>query len=210
MHGLATVISGAVEGDIDEVVLRSLIRAVGGEPGTIYVKQGKDQLKKHLAAYNKAAKYQPWCVLVDLDQDAACASLLIDELLPNPEPRMCLRIAVREVEAWLMADREHLCSFLSIPVKRIPDNVEVIPNPKETLAHLARFSRRRAIREDMVPREGSGRSVGRGYKAQMIEFVTTEQSGWRPLVAADSSESLRRCLNCLRRLIQSSAPAPVL
>ncbi len=42
-----------------------------------------------------------------------------------------------------MADRERLCSFLSIPESRIPVNVESIANPKETLVHLARFSKKR-------------------------------------------------------------------
>lgn len=203
MPAMHTVISGTVEGDVDEAVLRSLIRAVDGQPGPIYGKQGKYRLKQQIRSYNQAAFHQPWCVLVDLDYDADCAPALLNILLPEPAPGMCLRIVVREVEAWLMADRERLCRFLSIGMSRISDNVESIPKPKETMVNLARHSRSRAIRQDMVPRESSGRAVGPGYTARLIEFVTDEQSGWRPLVAADHSESLRRCLNCLQRLIEN-------
>jgi hypothetical protein len=194
------IISGAVEGVTDEVVLRSLIQAAGLSVGTVYGKQGKDHLKKNLAAYNQAARYTPWCVLLDLDQDADCAPLLCSALLPEPGGWMCLRIVVRSIEAWLMADREQLAAFLSIPVSRIPTDVEAVERPKETLINLAARSRRRAIKEDMVPREGSGRSVGPGYTAQIIEFVTDQERGWRPLVAAAHADSLRRCMDCLRRL----------
>jgi hypothetical protein len=36
------------------------------------------------------------------------------------------------------------------------------------VVELARYSRRRDIREDMVPRPGSGRSVGAAYTSRLI------------------------------------------
>jgi hypothetical protein len=53
------------------------------------------------------------------------------------------------------------------------------------------------IREDMLPRRGSGRPIGPAYTSRMIEFV---ENNWRPEVAARSSDSLRRCLVRLREI----------
>jgi hypothetical protein len=43
---------------------------------------------------------------VDLDSDTGCAPPLCEQWIPGPAPFLCFRVAVREVEAWLMADAE--------------------------------------------------------------------------------------------------------
>ena len=113
---------------------------------------------------------------------------------------MCFRVAVREIEAWLLADRTRIAKFLSVDSRNVPLNVEALPDPKRTVLQLAGLSRQRSLREDMLPRPGSGRDVGPAYNSRLIEFVTDRQRGWRPDVAAQASESLRRCLRCLGRL----------
>ena len=97
-------IGAAVEGAPDEAV--ALIDHSGGRIGKVYGKSGKPHLQKKIAGYNDAARYGPWFVLVDLDNDADCAPPLRDAWLPAPG--LCFRIAVHEVEAWLMADPESL------------------------------------------------------------------------------------------------------
>lgn len=196
-------ISGAVEGVTDEAVLRSLLQAAGFQLAVVYGLKGKDQIKRNLSAYNQAARFGLWCVLLDLDQETECAPALCARLLPEPGAGMCFRMVVRSIEAWLMADRERLASFLSVSPSHIPRDVEQIAHPKETMVNLARRSRKRAIREDMVPRPGSGRSVGPAYTARLIEFITDPERGWRPLAAANVADSLRRCLHCLERLRKS-------
>ena len=111
---------------------------------------------------------------------------------------MCFRVAVRQIEAWLLADSERLARFLSIAIARVPVDPEALDNPKETLVNLARHSRRRDIREDMVPRPRSGRSVGAAYTSRLIEFAETQ---WRPEIAAERADSLRRCRIRIERLI---------
>jgi len=69
------------------------------------------------------------------------------------------------------------------------------------MVDLARRSRRRTIREDMVPREGSGREVGPAYSSRMIEFV---RNAWSPEAAMEASDSLCRCVECLIELIERS------
>jgi hypothetical protein len=194
------VISGAVEGLLDEAVLKRLIIHAGARPGQVYGKNGKSQLLGKLRGYNQAAQFAPWAVLVDLDQDANCPPPVRSVWLAQPAAMMCFRIVVREIEAWLFADRDRLARFLALSISQVPTDPEAIPSPKEAMAQLAQRSRRRQIREDIAPRPGSGRQVGPSYSSRLIQFVDDIRNGWRPEVAAQSSESLTRCLECLRRL----------
>jgi len=194
-----TVILAAVEGPIDEAVLRRLAQHVGTDLRSVFGKQGKPSVLRSLHGYNLAAHRPPlWVVLVDLDRDADCAPLVVSQWLPDPAPYMCFRVAVRAVEAWLLADGEQIARFLSIPVSQIPTDPESLADPKRTLVDLAGRSRRRAIRQDMVPRPASGRAVGPAYASRIIEFV---HGDWRPESAMTRADSLRRSILCLNRLL---------
>ncbi len=199
------IISAAVEGSIDEVLVRRLVDAAGGVVGRVYGKSGKQALRSKIDGYNNAAKHAPWIVLVDLDQEA-CAPDLRRNWLPAPASKMCFRVAVREAEAWLLADRERLADFLSVPLSKISTNPETLPNPKQTMVQLAQLSRRSQVRNDMVPRPGSGRSVGPAYTSRLMEFIGIGDGQWRPGVAAQHSDSLKRSLKSLRRLVRESRP----
>jgi len=194
------VISCAVEGPIDEAVLRRLTAEVGVILGLVHSKNGKGRLLQRINGFNQAARHSHWVVLVDLDADADCAPPFRSAWLPKPAPNMCFRVAVHEVEAWLLADRERIADFLGVAIARVPADVETLPDPKRALVALASRSRRRDLREDLVPRPRSGRAVGPGYTTRMIEFIETH---WRPDVAASSADSLRRCRRSLQRLVEN-------
>ena len=198
MSGIV-VISAAVEGIVDEAVIRRLFSDMNLELGSVYGKNGKPQLHRSIKGYNNAARFSPWLVLVDLDQDFDCAPLLREEWLPEPGSYICFRVAVREVEAWLLADYERIASFLRLPRTKVPTDPETLNDHKNTIVNLARQSRRRDIREDMVPRPGSGRAIGPAYSSRLIEFVT---SYWRPHVARRHSDSLNRTISCLENLMR--------
>ncbi len=196
------VVSGAVEGLVDETILRRLVQVAGGTAGSVYGKKGKAQLGRQLGGYNNAANNSLWSVLRDLDYDAPCAAELRSRLLPSPAPLMCFRIAVRAAETWLMADRQRLAMFLAVAESLIPADPESLQDPKHTLVEIARRSRKRDIRTDMVPGSSSGRSVGSAYAGRLIEFVETS---WCPEAAAATSDSLMRCLKRLKSLIEIGA-----
>ncbi len=198
------VISGAVEGIVDEAVFRRIVRAVRAEPGPVYGKNGKPQLLERLHGYNNAARFSPWLVLVDLDHDADCPPPFRAAALPRPADLMCFRVAVREVEAWLLADHERMAEFLDVNPNWIPRDPERSADSKRVVVELARRSRSRDISHDLVPREGSGRSEGPAYASRLIEFISDHRQGWRPSVAAKSADSLARCLRCLRRLVRAT------
>ncbi len=196
------VISSAVEGVVDEAVVKRLIIEAGGGIGPIYGKRGKSLLRQRINGYNNAALYHPWIVLVDLNREADCPPPLKAVWMPNPGPFMCFRIAVREVEAWLLADRERFASFFRVRLSAISTSPELIDDPKELVIELSRRSRSREIRLDMVPRSGSGRKTGPAYVSRLIEFISDAQKGWRPGWAAQLSPSLKRCLARLRELVR--------
>lgn len=198
-------ISGAVEGPVDEATLTRLIEYVGADAGPIHGKNGKPQLRRGIAGYNNAARFSPWAVLVDLDDDFECAPPLVAEWVSSKASQLCFRVVKRAVEAWLLADAERVASFLRVPRARVPQHPETLGDPKRAMVDLARHSRGRQVRQDMVPRPGSGRSVRPAYTSRMIEFVTDREHGWRPDVAARSADSLARCIRCLRRLVEAAA-----
>ncbi len=78
---------------------------------------------------------------------------------PQP-PRLCFRVAVRAVEAWLFADAESIALFLGVTRSQIRSQPEMLPDPKQTLVELARKSPRKEIRQDMVPRPDSQQKAG--------------------------------------------------
>ena len=181
---------------------RRLIGHVGGLAGPIHGKSGRIALLDRLHGYNQAARFGPWLVLVDLDRHAECAPIARGLWLPDPAPFMCFRIVIQEIEAWLLGDQDRLASFLRVPRPMIPANPDVLADPKSTVVALARRSRIRSIREDMVPAPDSGRSEGPAFTSRLIEFVMDSVRGWRPEIAATLSPSLSRCLQSLRRIAE--------
>src|SRR5258708_6816344 len=163
MNRQSITVLGAVEGIVDEAVLRRVLKQVGAIPGTIYGRNGKQHLRRKLSAYNHAAKINPWGVLIDLDQDAECAVAYQIECLPEPSAFMCFRIVVHEVESWLLGDAEHIASFLGVNSTHIPINPEGLLNPKQAMVNLARRSRKKDIREDMVPPARARGDTGPAY-----------------------------------------------
>ena len=109
---------------------------------------------------------------------------------------MCFRIAVRAVEAWLLADRANMARFLSVSRDLIDPYPERLAAPKKHVISLGRRSRSKAIREGLAPAAGDSRAVGPEYTLMMGEFA---RDRWSPQRAGERSPSLRhameRCLS---------------
>ena len=115
---------------------------------------------------------------------------------------MNFRVAVRKIEAWLLADRDRVANFLGISVSKVPGNPDGLNDPKQTMVSLASRSRRQDIRQEMVPRPESGRQVGPAYTSRLIEFVNDPLKSWSPDLAGENSDSLRRFLSSLHRILK--------
>lgn len=196
-------VTAAVEGPTDEAVVFALCESLGLHLGRFHVTNGKNNLDRNLGGYNNAAKHNPWLVLRDLDHDAECAPLLVKNLLPSPSRYMRFRVAVREVECWLMADVEEFADYMGISKTILPDNPESLDDPKAFVVNAAMKSKKRRIREDVAPRPESGARVGPGYVSAISEFA---QKHWRPEKAVEKSDSLKRCMERLRELKKRTSP----
>lgn len=192
-----TYISLVVEGDLDEVVINKLIPRYAPkiEIGTTYPMEGRSQIKKKIGSYNQAAKVIPYLVLVDLDQDE-CAPILVKNWVPNKHPQLLLRVAVRQVESWLLADREAIAKFLSIGLNRIPVNPESVEKVPDLIMSISRKSRKRDIRES-IPPLGATAKRGPDYNGQLSRFVNDL---WDPERARSHSPSLDRTIRVLQSL----------
>jgi hypothetical protein len=188
----------AVEGSVDEAVARWVAHALDLGVVRVFGKEGKAKLLKSLHGYNRAAAQSPWWVLLDLDNDALCPGDHVADILPNPSRHMKLRVAVRAIESWLMADQQQFAHFLRIRRAAVPEDPDDVEDPKGLVIQLAQGSTSSRVRESLVPRSGSGRRVGPGYAASLIEFA---EQIWDPGRAAENSESLRRC--CERLPLQT-------
>lgn len=192
----------AVEGAADEPVARKLLQEAGLETSVVFTTRGKDSLDRSLKKYNEAAATSPWLVLRDLDQDAPCAGDFVRKILPRPSRGMRFRLAVRAIEAWLIADRAQMSKYLAVPLAKLPEQPEQLFDPKLELVNLARKSRRREIIQDMVPEQGLSSKVGPAYVSRLIEFA---QDYWRPTEAAGRSRSLEKCRKAVSTLAERPA-----
>lgn len=186
-----------VEDYLSEAVLRKIIRQshCRFSIGYCYCKGGYGYIKRKIRGFNNAAKGTPFLVLADLE--AECAPIQIRGWLPEPaHQNLLFRIAIREIESWLLADRMGFASFLSINRDLIPNNVDEIADPKQWLINLARRSRKRVLREAIVPAARTTAKVGPDYNGPLAYFV---ENHWNAIAAMDNSPSLERAVNAIAR-----------
>ena len=184
----------AVEDELSAAVVRRILAPHSGTVGQLKIVGlgGNTRLKSGLKSYLEVARnVMPVFMLTDLDQ-GPCAPALVAEWLMAVEipARFLFRVAVREVEAWLLADREAAAAFLGIATAKITREPESILRAKTYLLSLASRSPRE-LRMDLLPAKGAVASQGFRYNDRMCRFVEGE---WSPERAGETSASLKRTL----------------
>lgn len=190
----------AVEDRVSEVVAQRISEAAGLTVCQTIGLKGNSYLRNKANALNQTARGFPILLLTDQDRHANCpASIIGDWLASQAEPNLLFRVAVMEVESWVLADAEPLGRFLGVPLNKITRAPDLLADPKAHLVELARRSRKRRIREDIVPTPTarSTRKVGAGYNSLVPEFVL---GFWRPAEARRHSPSLHRAMKRLEEL----------
>ena len=186
----------AVEDRLSDAVATKILETFGIKIVKRIGFQGKSDLERKTAELNRAANGITVFMLTDLDSPRDCPPGLIRSWIKGPiNPRFFFRVAVMEVESWVMADRMGFAAFLSIPLHRIPSPTDSILNPKEFLLSIARRSKKKTVREALVPVQGATLSVGSEYNTLLSEFV---QDHWNLERAAGVSPSLKRTVDRLR------------
>lgn len=163
--------------------------------GNSYNGGGFGYIKKNIKGFNEAAIGAPFFVLTDLD-NVDCPIILIKDWLKHEQrPNLLFRVAVREVESWLLADIEGFANFLGISTAHFPLNPDALKSPKKELIALANKSRKRDVKEDIIPINQNAK-IGPNYNGRLMDFVF---GGWSINRAIVNSESLSRTYNCLNK-----------
>ncbi|MBN2191651.1 MAG: hypothetical protein JW751_02450 [Polyangiaceae bacterium] len=188
----------AVEDQLGEVVARRILDRHGVGVAQTLGFQGFGYLKRKAPSLNQTALGFPVVLLTDLDSTRRCPAELFASWVGAPRsPSFLFRVAVMEIESWIVADREAFAGFAKVSAGRLPSNADSIADPKRFVVNLFRDCKDKALRRDMVPEVGSTAVVGPAYNARMSGFVS---SSWDPESAANRSWSLRRALAAVEKL----------
>lgn len=198
----------AVEDELSEWVARRALsaRPAGYAVDAVFSQGGLGYLKKQAPAFNNAAKGCLFLLLTDLDR-CPCPPQLIEEWLGRPKhPHFLLRVAVREVESWLLGDPAGLSAFLGLRKAFSFHAPEQLADPKQELLKLALSSPRRAMREALAWKdESSGRLFqGPDYNATLAKFAAKQ---WDIQTARTECRSLSRLFLALERIEAEFAPS---
>jgi hypothetical protein len=149
---------------------------------------GWGYLRSRADQWREIARHRPVVLITDLDRHRCPKQLLEDWFGDRPLSRnLVVRIAVREVESWLLADHEGLAKLFGRDARMHPRPDE-LTDPKQHLLTLAAKARR-DVRADLVAERGAIARQGIGYNSRLATFVGTI---WSPLRAGSRSASLRR------------------
>lgn len=153
---------------MDEAVAARLLAGTGARAARVLPgrdrRQGKSWLDRNGPNLVAAGEHVPVLVLRDLDRDG-CVVEVRNRIAARLSRFACVRIAVRAVEAWLLADRDELAAQIGVRTAAVPAAPDELADPKRALVDLARRSTRRATRDMLVPREGAGTSSGRNMRS---------------------------------------------
>jgi hypothetical protein len=181
------------EDELSDAVACRLANLAGWEEQTLrsFRRGGSGYLRKRVDSFCEIARTGPCFVLTDLDRMACAPALLADWFgVKERRENLVFRVAVREVEAWLLADRAGLANFLGVAPQRIKHDPEAIQNPKEALLNVAKLSRPE-IRHELLPKRNSFAIQGLGYNVILSGFA---KRLWNVSAAAERSRSLSRAL----------------
>lgn len=191
------------EGLTEEKIAARLLPFCGHELGAVYGGRGYLYIRDKAAAFHRyATESSGVLVLTDFrDSKMECVpsavhTYILSKVLHPPKTFLC-RFAVHEIESWLLADRRGMADFLGIAMSRLPLQPDEETFPKKALVRLARFSRKKSIREGVPPPPGHHASVGPEYMNYLSEFIA---NCWDIKAASCCSPSLERCVRRLKEL----------
>jgi len=192
----------AYEDDLSRALVEKVLSQVSSRLiiGKRFWRDGSGYLKRNIRAFNELAKGIPFLLLTDLDT-LECPPALVSQWIHVPlNPQFFFCVAVREVEAWLLADREAFSKWLHIAKGRIPATPESVSDPKRELISLVKACRNSALKRDIVPPDNSTAQIGRNYNLPLIRFVNEY---WDVFRASENSASLARMVRKLEQFYKT-------
>ena len=166
------------------------------------VTRGCSALRSKCPSFLDMAKGGLYTVaLADLDVEACAAELIRNWFaIPAEQPvalpeRVVFRVAVREIEAWILADHGAWAQYIGIAPGNFTDKPDLLSDPKRHLLSVIRRKGRKRCHREMLP---SGTAhIGPLYNDVLCQFV---QDHWVPGRAAGHSPSLKRAMTAVNRI----------
>ncbi len=164
------------------------------------------QVKAKISNFNSLASRLPVILLTDLD-DEPCGPIGKRNLLGTivQQPDFCINIAVDEVEAWLMADREGFARYFGIPLAQMPVSAmqkmsgrKALPEMSVSVKSSWFFTHDLMQRSTNAERKAQvavspvdRNSKGKEYNTAVVPFI---HNVWNPEIARQGSDSLNRMI----------------
>lgn len=204
-----TPIAIATEDALSEAIALRLVAEVSVPHRVTHTlrKGGFGYLRSKMDSWCQMANHQVMLVLTDLDRVGCVLELRRDWLAERPLPaRLLLRVAVREVESWVLAD--HVAVRVLLGAKgTLPPAPDILPDPKQALLRLAKNAAK-PVRQDLLRVVDGNLAQGLGYNARLTDWVATH---WSPERAAERSPSLARARSRLAEVVGGyEQPHPVM
>lgn len=192
-----TNVALATEDELSESVGRRLLAEANLHPSLLLRRNGVGYLKSHTRKWCDIVNNGlPLVLIADLDRCPCAASQVDLWFRDTPKPQnLVFRIAVREIESWLLADHTSMAHLLGTRV-RLPPEPDVLADPKQHLLNLA-LKAPRAVRNALTAPTGSPTKQGIEYNNVLSRFVLEE---WDPKRGARVSPSLLSAIRRLREL----------
>lgn len=184
------------EGATDWPILEKLMREAGWDNCLPEPQNGKSQVDEKLSKFVEVGRANPIAVFRDLDQDALCAPGWFACKKVERSRWGVVRLAVRSIEAWFLADRENAALALDVSIAKIPRVPDDERDAKRKIVSLAASSKNRRLKEELVPAKGFSSIVGAGYSNWFKESC----SEWNIDRARKVSDSLDRAFFACKRL----------
>ncbi len=169
------------------------IRELGGSGS------GCGSIFARLDKYNEISKNvnSPVIVFIDLDNTPCAPRLLADHPIHNMQPpnKFQIRVAVREVESWLLADKQGMETYFGIPQNAITHDPEALPNPKQALLNLIKEKARAEFKREMLPKGKA--KIGSKYNKHLTDFINT---AWDSTRACANADSLDRAIKGIQKI----------
>lgn len=182
----------AVEDRLSAAVLERLVEETDGKLGigVAIPPRGSGDLKKKLPELIHLAPHIPVVLLTDPDRKECAPGLIGEWLGRQAKPAgLLFRVAVREVEAWLLADKQNFASFARIPLAKLSEAPEDLDDPKQTLLNLVTRYSPASLKQDLVADHGHGPRQGLVYNERLSQFV---HACWDLKEASMRADSLAR------------------
>lgn len=196
------VVSLVTEDELSEAIGLRLLKDFLHFPTSIQTlrRGGFGYIRSKMNSWCQLSHLQPVLIITDLDR-APCPALLKNQWIGTSTPgkNLVFRIAVKEIESWLLADHETI-QLLVGKKAQLPNNPDDLIDPKQHLLELSKKAPR-DIRYDLLKQEGSICSQGLGYNRRL---AATVNRNWCPVRASERSPSLKKAILRIQCLNEKS------